>query len=95
MYSFCKTLVQYFHIEKFYLQSEYDRYDLKSDVQYCLFYRNLEPLGCLEIEGKIDKYKMREIKRFRPTKLGVLMFTKDLRLNNYSFSFPGLNTAEA
>lgn len=76
--SFCKALSLYFHLEQFYKGNYMSLRDLYMDIEYGLFFRNLERFGCVEVERKKGKYQLDRISRFRPTQLGLFMFQKAL-----------------
>lgn len=79
---FCLSLMNYFHLEP-YFSDKYDpRHDLLFYIDLILFRRNLERLGCIEVEKKKGKYDFdKEIVRFRATPLGLTVFHKALYAN--------------
>ncbi|MBI2442685.1 MAG: hypothetical protein HYV40_02110 [Candidatus Levybacteria bacterium] len=71
---FCQTLKHYFALQPYYAESENERFDLFLDIEYGLFYRNLIPFGCIEIEKKIMEHGIARISQFRATKRGLFLF---------------------
>lgn len=73
---FCKWIWKTFEFEKFYIDSYDTDFEYHLDIESCLFNKNLTRFGCMEIEEAKDKHGLEQIVRFRPTPLGLLMFTK-------------------
>lgn len=76
--AFCQVLKLYFHLGPYYEEDSSGDYSLYLDVTYGLVKRNLLRFGCLEVEEKKDKHGLEEIRRIKPTNLGLFMFTKAL-----------------
>jgi len=76
---FCFSLLSYFRLDSFLDNFHDKRHDLLFHIDLILFRRNLERLGCVEVEKKRGKYDFdKEIVRFHPTSLGLTAFHKAL-----------------
>ncbi len=73
---FCRALDKHFVLGKY--RDQWDGADwLEFEVYLALFRSALIRLGCIEIERSVDRHRhLREIKRFRPTYLGLYAFER-------------------
>ena len=59
-------------------EKDFRNWQLYLDVEYGLFYRNLERFGCVEVERRKDQNGMEVLERFRLTPVGVYALRKFL-----------------
>lgn len=81
--TFCKSLKEYLHLGKFY-EDAYgmDDFELMLDIEYGLIERNIGRFGCVESEWGMGDHGIKRIMRFRPTNLGLWMFSEALNRNS-------------
>ncbi|MGI8420276.1 MAG: hypothetical protein ACR2LN_06590 [Candidatus Levyibacteriota bacterium] len=84
---FCKTTRDYFNLHEYfddaYLGADYELY---SDIDFTLFYKNLVLFGCVETEVTSTQREWeRKIKQFHSTPVGLNLFNKAVH-ENYLFS---------
>ncbi len=75
--TFCDVLRQTFHLDKFLQNYRSDPDDIEIYTRHILFSYNLSLFGCVEIEETKGRYDTNHITRFRSTKLGLALYSKE------------------